>query len=199
MGIFPMHTNSMQAHLFTEARTPSHWLPKPVSETQLRALYELVKLGPTSMNSQPMRLQFVISAAAKMRLVECVNPGNRTKTIAAPVVAIIGHDLHFPATLGRLFPHKQDAASYYEGKPEYVAATALRNSSLQGAYLIMAARSMGLDCGPMSGFDSDAVDQAFWDRTTVRTNFLCNIGYGDSSQLRPRGPRLEFDEVCQVI
>lgn len=194
-----MQINSTQAHIFTQARTPSHWLPKPVSETQLRALYELVKLGPTSMNSQPMRLQFVISAAAKMRLVECVNPGNHAKTMAAPVVAIIGHDLHFPATLGRLFPHKQDAVSYYEGKPEFVAATALRNSSLQGAYLIMAARSMGLDCGPMSGFDSDAVDRAFWDGTTVRTNFLCNIGYGDSSQLRPRGPRLEFDEVCQVI
>jgi 3-hydroxypropanoate dehydrogenase len=195
-----MNTDTcLQDRLFTKARTHSHWLPKPVSEAQLRALYELAKLGPTSMNSQPMRLKFVVSAAAKLRLLECVNPGNRAKTMGAPVVAIVGQDLNFPATLSQLFPHKKDASGYYEGKPDLVAATALRNSSLQGGYLIMAARSMGLDCGPMSGFDSKAVDQAFWDGTTVRTNFLCNIGYGDPDQLHERGARLAFEEVCQVI
>lgn len=185
--------------LLTEGRSHGHWLPDPVSTDELRQLYELTKWGPTSMNSQPMRLQFVISPQAKARLVECIKPGNTAKAMAAPVIVIVGHDMNFPATLASQFPHKTDAMAYYEGKPNLVATTALRNSSLQGGYLMLAARSMGLDCGPMSGFDAEAVDQAFWAGTTIRTNFLCNLGHGDPAQLHPRGPRLAFEDVCKFV
>jgi 3-hydroxypropanoate dehydrogenase len=185
--------------LFTEARTHSHWQPREVPAALLRELHGLAASGPTSMNTQPMRLKFVVSAAAKERLLACVNPGNVAKTRAAPVVAIVGQDLGFPDLLPRLFAHKTDARSYYEGKPEVVASTALRNSSLQGGYLIVAARLLGLDCGPMSGFDAATVDRLFWSGTRVRTNFLCNLGYGDASQLRPRPPRMGFDEVCELL
>ncbi len=188
---------SLAARLFTEARTGSRWLQQAVPSALLRELYDLAKCGPTSMNSQPMRLQFVVSQAAKERLAACVNPGNVDKTLGAPVVVIIGQDLNFADRLPQLFAHKTDAKSYYEGKPDLVASTALRNSSLQGGYLIMAARLLGLDCGPMSGFDAGKVDQAFWAGTTVRTNFLCNLGHADRSQDKSRPPRLGFDEVCQ--
>lgn len=182
--------------LFTEARSCSYWLAKPVPVDVLRSIYELAKYAPTSMNSQPMRVQFVVSQAARQQLLACVNPGNVAKTTAAPVVAIIGEDLAFADQLPVLFAHKIDAQSYYAGKPDLVASTALRNSSLQGAYLMMAARLLGLDCGPMSGFNAAAVDQAFWAGTTVRTNFLCNLGYGDHAALRERAPRLDFEAVC---
>jgi 3-hydroxypropanoate dehydrogenase len=162
-------------------------------------VYELARCGPTSMNTQPMRLKFVVSPAAKQRLLSCVNAGNVAKTQAAPVVVIVGQDLGFPEHLPRLFAHKTDARSYYEGKPDLTAATALRNSSLQGGYLILAARLLGLDCGPMSGFDAAAVDREFWAGSTVRTNFLCNLGYGDASQLKPRPPRLAFNEACELV
>ncbi len=185
--------------LFTEARTGSRWLPDAVDQSLLRELYELVKCGPTSMNSQPMRLQFVVSEAGKQRLAACVTPGNVEKTLSAPVVVIVGQDMAFAQTLPRLFAHKTDAMSYYEGKPDLVASTALRNSSLQGGYLIMAARLLGLDCGPMSGFNAGKVDSEFWAGTTVRTNFLCNLGHADRSAERPRPPRLEFDEVCSFV
>jgi 3-hydroxypropanoate dehydrogenase len=185
--------------LFTQARTHGHWLPRAVAPELLRELYELARCGPTSMNTQPMRLKFVVTAAAKQRLVACVNAGNVAKTQAAPVVVIVGQDLDFPDHLPRLFAHKTDARSYYDGKPEFTAATALRNSSLQGGYLILAARLLGLDCGPMSGFDAAAVDRAFWAGSAVRTNFLCNLGYGDVSQLKPRPPRLAFDEACELV
>ena len=185
--------------LFTEARTHGHWQAREVSPEQLRELHALVAFGPTSMNTQPMRLKFVVSRVAKERLLTCMNAGNVEKTRTAPVVAIVGQDLAFPDHLPRLFAHKTDARSYYDGKPDLTAATALRNSSLQGAYLIMAARLLGLDCGPMSGFDAGAVDRAFWNGTQVRTNFLCNLGYGDATTLRPRPPRLGFDEVCEVL
>ena len=185
--------------LFTDARTCSRWLPQPVSEERLRELFELVKYAPTSMNSQPMRLRFVVSAQAKERLVACVNPGNVAKTQTAPVVAIIGQDMAFAQRLPVLFAHKTDALSYYEGKPDLVTSTALRNSSLQGAYLMLAARLLGLDCGPMSGFNAARVDSEFWPDSTVRTNFLCNLGYGDHSEQKPRPPRLEFEDVCQFV
>jgi 3-hydroxypropanoate dehydrogenase len=195
----PSVLQRLARQLFTEARTHGHWLDRAVPPERLRELHALVACGPTSMNTQPMRLKFVVSAAAKARLLACVNPGNVAKTQAAPVVAIVGEDLGFPDLLPRLFAHKTDARSYYDGKPEVVASTALRNSSLQGGYLIIAARLLGLDCGPMSGFDAAAVDRAFWDGTRVRTNFLCNLGYGDAAQLKPRPPRLGFDEVCEVL
>lgn len=185
--------------LFTEARTHGHWLDQEVPPALLRELHALVACGPTSMNTQPMRLKFVTSAAAKERLVACVNPGNVDKTRSAPVVVIVGEDLGFPDLLPRLFAHKADARSYYEGKPEFVSSTALRNSSLQGGYLIMAARLLGLDCGPMSGFNAAAVDREFWNGTRVRTNFLCNLGHGDATKLKPRPPRLGFDEVCEIV
>jgi 3-hydroxypropanoate dehydrogenase len=185
--------------LFEEARSHGHWLPTPVSEALLRSLYERAKWGPTSMNSQPMQLQFVVSQEAKQKLAECINPPNRPKALRAAVTVIVGQDLAFLETLATQFPHKTDALSYYEGKPDLVASTALRNSSLQGAYLIIAARSLGLDCGPMSGFDSAAVDRAFWAGTTVRTNFLCNLGHGDPASLHVRGPRLAFEQVCQFV
>ena len=189
----------MAQRLFTEARTHGHWQARTVDPALLHDLYRLTACGPTSMNTQPMRLKFVVSAKAKARLVACVNPGNVTKTQAAPVVAIIGQDLAFPEHLPRLFAHKTDARSYYDGKPDVTASTALRNSSLQGGYLILAARLLGLDCGPMSGFDAAAVDREFWAGTQVRTNFLCNLGYGDPALLKPRPPRLAFDEVCDIL
>ena len=187
------------ARLFTDARSPGHWQPRPVAPALLREVYELVKYGPTSMNCQPLRLQFVTSPEAKARLVACLNPGNVAKATAAPVVVILGQDLAFAERLPQLFPHKTGAQSYYAGKPDVVAATALRNSSLQGGYLIMAARLLGLDCGPMSGFDAAAVDRAFWAGSTVRTNFLCNLGHADATPLKPRSPRLAFDEACRFV
>lgn len=192
-------TDEFAQRLFTRAHTHSHWLPRPVAPELLRELYDLVRCGPTSMNTQPMRLKFVVSATAKQRLVACLNAGNVAKTQAAPVVVIVGQDLAFADHLPRLFAHKADARSYYEGKPDVTAATALRNSSLQGGYLILAARLLGLDCGPMSGFDAAAVDRAFWAGTPVRTNFLCNLGYGDPSQIKARLPRLAFDEACELV
>lgn len=189
-------TQFAASRLFTDARSCSRWLARPIEPELLREVYALAKFGPTSMNSQPMRLQFVVSPCAKAKLIDCVNPGNVAKTTDAPAVAIIGFDLAFADRLPELFAHKTDAQSYYAGKPDLIASTALRNSSLQGAYLMMAARLLGLDCGPMSGFNAPAVDQVFWAGTSVRTNFLCNLGYGDHSQARGRAPRLDFDDVC---
>jgi 3-hydroxypropanoate dehydrogenase len=185
--------------LFTDARTCSRWLPQAVDDALLRELYGLASLGPTSMNSQPMRLQFAVSATARERLAACVNPGNVDKVRGAPVVAIVGQDLAFVERLALLFAHKTDARSYYDGKPDVVASTALRNSSLQGGYLILAARLLGLDCGPMSGFDAARVDREFWAGSTVRTNFLCALGHGDRTGLRERPPRLAFDQACAIV
>ena len=191
--------NHIARRLFTDARTPSHWLPRSVPPEILRELYELAKFGPTSMNCQPMRILFVRSGAARERLAGCVNPGNVDKVRGAPVIAVLGQDLGFVDHLATLFAHKADARAYYDGKPEVVAATALRNSSLQGGYLILAARLLGLVCGPMSGFNAAAVDAAFWAGTAVRTNFLCCLGYGDAARLKPRNPRLSFEETCQFL
>ncbi|HKT28922.1 malonic semialdehyde reductase [Dyella sp.] len=184
--------------LFRTARTYNAFLPKEVTDEQLHALYELAKFGPTSANSSPMRLVFVKSAAAKETLKPFLSEGNRAKTLAAPVTAIVATDHAFYEKLPQLFPHA-DARSWFVGNQPLIDTTAFRNATLQGAYVIMAARSIGLDCGPMSGFDNAGVDQAFFAGTTIKSNFLINIGYGDSSRdLFPRSPRLSFDEACRV-
>lgn len=184
--------------LFRNARTYNAFLPKPVSDEQLHALYELAKFGPTSANSSPMRVVFVKSEAGKEKLKPFLSEGNRAKTLAAPVTAIIANDHEFYEKLPQLFPHA-DARSWFVGNQEMIDRTAFRNATLQGAYVIMAARSLGLDCGPMSGFDNAGVDQAFFAGTSVKSNFLINIGYGDASRdLFPRSPRLSFDEACRV-
>ncbi len=184
--------------LFTQARTHSGYLDTPVSDDELRALYGLLKWGPTSANSSPARFAFVRSGPARDRLVACMAPGNQAKVRQAPVTVIIGMDLAFHDRLPQLFPHT-DARAWFAGKPALIESTAFRNSSLQGAYLIMAARALGLDCGPMSGFDAAQVDAAFWAGTAVRTNFVCTLGHGDAARLMPRSPRLAFDEACQLV
>ena len=184
--------------LFRTARTYNAFLPKEVTDEQLHALYELAKFGPTSANSSPMRLVFVKSAAAKEKLKPFLSEGNRAKTMAAPVTAIVANDHAFYEKLPQLFPHA-DARSWFVGNQPLIDTTAFRNATLQGAYVIIAARALGLDCGPMSGFDNAGVDQAFFAGTTVKSNFLINIGYGDSSRdLFPRSPRLAFEEACRV-
>lgn len=183
--------------LFDDARTHSAWLPKPVEDAVLRQLYDLMKWAPTSANASPARLIFVRSEAAKARLLPLMNEGNRDKTAQAPVTVIIGMDMAFHDKLPQLFPHA-DARSWFAGNQPLIEATAFRNSSLQGAYLIMAARALGLDAGPMSGFDAEAVDAEFWGGTTVKTNFICNLGHGDAAKLHPRLPRLAFEEACQL-
>jgi 3-hydroxypropanoate dehydrogenase len=190
-----MHITTEQ--LFDQARTHNGFTDRPVPEATLRQLYELMRWGPTSANCSPARIVFVSSAEAKARLLECVSAGNLDKTRQAPVTAVIGMDMAFYEQLPQLFPHA-DARSWFAGKPEAIQATAFRNSSLQGGYLIMAARALGLDCGPMSGFDAAKVDAAFWAGTEVRTNFLCNLGHGDADKLFARSPRLDFDTACRI-
>lgn len=185
--------------LFTTARTFNAWLPKEVADEQLHRLYELVKLGPTAANSSPMRIVFVKSPEAKAKLSPALSEGNRAKSLAAPVTAIIASDQAFYEQLPKLFPHA-DARSWFAGNQAAIDATAFRNSSLQGGYLIIAARALGLDTGAMSGFDADAVNAAFFAGTTVKVNFLVNLGYGDSSRdMYPRSPRLTFDEAARIV
>src|SRR5260370_6074477 len=185
--------------IFREARTHGVWLAKPVEDALLAQVYELAKLGPTSANMCPMRIIFVKSREAKERLKPALDAGNVDKTMKAPVTAIIGMDIHFFEKLPTLFPHA-DAKSWFKDLPENVLEyIALRNSSLQGAYFMLAARALGLDCGPMSGFDNARVDEAFFAGTTVKSNFLCNLGYGDASKLFPRSPRLDFEEACTLV
>jgi len=185
--------------IFRNARTHSAWQDRPVEDALLRQVYDLAKMGPTSANMCPMRIVFVKSREAKERLKPALDPGNVNKTMAAPVTAIIGMDVHFFEQLPKLFPHT-DAKAWFKDLPEPVLEyTALRNGSLQGAYFILAARALGLDCGPMSGFDNAKVDAAFFAGTTVKSNFLCNLGYGDPSKLHPRSPRLAFEEACKVV
>ena len=190
--------NITTEQLFTAARTQNGYLPTPVSDTQLRDLYELLKWAPTAANSSPARFQFVRSAQGKDKLAACVSPGNKTKVMQAPVTVIVGMDLEFFEKLPQLFPHT-DARAWFVGKAAHIEATAFRNSSLQGAYLIMAARALGLDCGPMSGFDAAALDAAFWAGTPVRSNFICTLGQGDPSKVMPRSPRLSFEEACSLV
>ncbi len=184
--------------LFRTARTQNGWQDKSVSDEVLRRLYDLVKMGPTSANGSPARFVFVKSPEAKARLKACLAPTNVEKTMAAPVTVIVGYDMQFYEKLPHLFPHA-DARSWFVGNPELIQSTAFRNSSLQGAYLILAARALGLDCGPMSGFDSAKVDAAFFPGGKLKSNFLINLGYGDLSKVHPRNPRLAFEETCQIL
>jgi 3-hydroxypropanoate dehydrogenase len=185
--------------LFKEARTQNGWLDRPVSDAQLHELYETMKYGPTSMNTCPARVLFLRTAQAKERLLPALLPGNVEKTRAAPVCAIVAYDLKFYQQLPKLFPHNKDASTIFEGKQELIESTAFRNGSLQGAYLILAARALGLDCGPMSGFDAQKVNQQFFPEGGFKVNFLCNIGYGDRSKVLGRLPRLAFEDACEVL
>ena len=184
--------------LFLDARSFGHWLDTPVSDAQLRQLYDLTVLGPTSANSQPARFLFVKSAAAKERLRPYLSPGNVDKTMAAPVTVIVGADYAFYEHLPAFYPHV-DARAWFIGNQPLIDTTALRNSSLQGGYLILAARALGLDAGAMSGFDSAGVDQEFFAGTTVRSNFLINLGYGDRGSLKPRSPRPPFTDFAKIL
>lgn len=183
--------------LFRTARSHSYWLDRTVSNEHLQQIYELMKFGPTTANSCPARLVFVKSLVAKQRLIPCLNEGNVRKSMEAPVVAIIGMDMEFYEKLPVLYPH-QDARSWYAGKPDKIEENAFRCSSLQGAYFMLAARSLGLDCGPMGGFEADKINTAFFPEGKVKVNFICALGYGDHSKLHPRNPRLPFAEVCRI-
>jgi 3-hydroxypropanoate dehydrogenase len=185
--------------IFHEARTHNGFIDKPVPDDLLRRVWDTARMGPTSANCSPARILFLKSPAAKERLRPALSQGNLAKTMAVPVTAVIGYDLDFYEHLPRLFPHDQTARSWFAGKPAVIEATAFRNGTLQGAYLMLAARAHGLDCGPMSGFDNAKVDEAFFAGTSVRSNFLCNLGYGDPSKLFERSPRYAFDEVCKIL
>jgi len=194
----PTLTDDAMDLIFRKARTHRAWLDRPVPDDLMRRVYELAAEGPTSANCSPMRVLFARSREAKERLRPALTPGNVDKVMQAPVSAIIGHDLEFYEQLPRLFP-TADMRVYFVGKPELIAATAFRNGSLQGAYLMLAARALGLDCGGMSGFDNAKVDAAFFPDGRVKSNFLCNLGYGDASKLTARPPRQPFDEACRFI
>jgi 3-hydroxypropanoate dehydrogenase len=184
--------------LFRTARTHRAWFPEKVPDELIHQVYELFKLGPTSANSCPARVLFLKSNEAKERLIPALAPGNVGKTRSAPVTAIIAYDLEFYEKLPQLAP-SGDFRSAFVGKPELIQETALRNSSLQGAYLMLAARALGLDCGPMSGFEADKVNAEFFPDGKWKVNFICNLGHGDASKLFPRQPRLSFDEACALL
>lgn len=184
--------------IFREARTRNGWQERPVSHALMQAVYDLAKWGPTSANCSPARFVFVESNEGKARLLPHVGDGNKAKVENAPCCVVIGHDMKFYDNLPKLFPHT-DAKSWFVGNDELVATTAFRNGTLQGAYFMVAARALGLDCGPMSGFDNAGVDEEFFKGTAVKSNFLCNIGYGTDENLFPRSPRLDFDEAAQVV
>lgn len=184
--------------IFREAHTHSVWLDKPVSDALLQQVYDLMKWAPTSANSSPARIVFVRSAAAKQRLLPAMSPGNVEKTRTAPVTAIIAYDTEFYEKLPQLFP-QADARSWFAGNQALIDTTAFRNGTLQGAYLIIAARALGLDAGPMSGFDNAKVDKEFFPDGKVKSNFIINLGYGDHAKLFPRNPRLEFSEAAQIL
>jgi 3-hydroxypropanoate dehydrogenase len=183
--------------IFRAARTQNGWLPRPVPEALLREVHDLAKMGPTSANCSPLRVVFVAGEAARRKLASALSAGNLDKTMQAPVTAILGYDLAFYEHLPRLFPHNQAARGWFEGKPN-AEATAFRNATLQAAYFMLAARSLGLDCGPMSGFDAAKMDAAFFSDGRVKTNFICALGYGDPAKVLARSPRFAFDEVCRI-
>jgi 3-hydroxypropanoate dehydrogenase len=185
--------------LFRKARTHTFWQDKPVSDDLLRQVYDLMKWGPTSANCSPARILFLRTREAKERLRPALSPNNVDKTMQAPVTAIIAHDLKFYENLPRLFPNNPAAREWFSGNPQLAEVTAFRNGTLQGGYLILAARALGLDCGAMSGFDNGKVDAEFFAGTSVKSNFLCNLGYGDASKLFPRNPRLDFAEACKLL
>ncbi len=186
--------------IFRQARTYSEFEPREVDDNLLRRIYELARMGATSANSNPMRVVFIRSQAAKERLRPALDSSNRAKTMAAPVTAIVAYDTRFYEHLPRLFPHEADAINWFTGpaKEQVAEATAFRNGTLQGAYLMVAARALGLDCGPMSGFANAKVDAAFFPDGRFKSNFLCNLGYGLARTLFPRSPRFAFEEVCRI-
>lgn len=181
--------------IFRTARTHNGWLDRPVTDETLRQVWELARMGPTSANCMPLRMVIVRSPEAKARLKPLLLAGNVDKTMTAPVTVILGHDMEFFEKLPALFPHV-DARAWFVGNQPLIESTAFRNGTLQAAYFMLAARALGLDCGPMSGYDSAGVDREFFAGTQVRSNFLCNLGYGDAAKLFPRSPRLGFDEVA---
>jgi len=185
--------------LFFNARTYTAWQDKPVSDDLLRRIYEVMKWAPTSANSNPGRILFLRTRESKERLKPALQPGNIDKTMSAPVVAILSYDETFYDHLPELFPNNASAKDWFASAPEFSKATAFRNGSLQGGYFILAARALGLDCGPMSGFDNAKVDQEFFGGTTFKSNFLCNLGYGDPTKLFPRNPRLSFEQACRLM
>lgn len=185
--------------LFDEARTVNGWIDREVTDDQMRQIFDLVKMAPTSANCAPGRFIILRSMVAKERIAPMLYGSNRDKTLAAPACVIVGYDLEFYKQLEFLFPQDPKAATWFTSSPELAEETAFRNSTLQGAYMMMAARSLGLDCGPMSGFDNKAVDTEFFADTTVKSNFICNIGYGDPTTVFKRLPRFEFDQMCDVL
>jgi 3-hydroxypropanoate dehydrogenase len=192
-------TDKTLATLFTEARSQNGWKPEPVSDDDLQAAYEIAKWGPTSMNTQPLRVLLLRSEEAKERLKPALVPGNIEKTMSAPVVAIFAYDTAFHAHLPRIFPHNPAAQSFFAGKEALIEATAFRNGTLQAAYFMLSLRAVGLDVGPMSGFDPAKVDATFFSGSTFKSNFLCGIGHGDPAKVFKRSPRLEFAEICTVL
>lgn len=185
--------------LFCAARTHNVWQNRPVEDELLTRVYNSMRMGPTSANCSPARIVFVKSKEAKEKLKPAMSAGNLAKTMAAPVTAIIGYDMHFYEKMPQLFPHDLSARSWFDKDEATAFTAAFRNGTLQGAYLMLAARAYGLDCGPMSGFDNDMVDKLFFAGTHVKSNFLCNLGYGDPAKLFPRSPRLSFDEACSIL
>lgn len=185
--------------LFTEARSQNGWRPDPVSDGELREAFEIAKWGPTSMNTQPMRLVFLRSAESKEGLRAALSPTNVDKVMSAPVVALVAYDSEFYTQLPRTFPHNPNASAYFTGNPALIGPTAFRNGSLQAAYYMLALRAVGLDVGPMSGFDPAKVDQAYFSDSTWRVNLICGIGHGDAVKVFDRSPRLAFDEVARIL
>lgn len=185
--------------LFLDAHTHNAWQKRPVPDELLHRLHDTFRMGPTSANCCPARIVFVKSKAAKEKLMPALAEGNRAKSMGAPVTAIIGYDMKFYDKLGKLFPHAPDAPSWFNKDEQTAFTHAFRNSTLQGGYMIIAARALGLDCGPMSGFNYAMMDELFFAGTAVKSNFICNLGYGDPSGVYPRNPRLEFDESCSIV
>lgn len=196
MSVFDLKSKNL---IFKEARTHNDWLDKDISNDILMEIYDLMKWGPTSANCSPARIIFVKSKVSKDRLLPFVIESNLEKTKSAPVTAIIGHDINFHDHLPKLFPHNPDAQNWFNHSIDIAEETAFRNGSMQGAYFIIAARALGLDCGPMSGFDKEGVDNEFFRDTNIKSNFLCNLGYGDKTKLFERSPRFKFNEICEII
>ncbi len=193
-----MLSNSSLEKLFTKARSQNGWLKKDITIEQIQQLYDLLKFGPTSANSCPARFTFIRTKEAKERLKPFLDSGNVEKSMSAPAVAIIGYDIDFYEKLPHLFPHT-NAKSWYEGKEKKIKSTAELNATLQGGYFIIAARSLGLDCGPMIGFDKEKLNQEFFPNEKVKSIFICGIGYGDDTKVHPRAPRLDFEEACEIL
>ncbi|SKD00169.1 Nitroreductase [Burkholderia sp. YR290] len=187
--------------VFRKGRSQNGWLDEPVSDEQLEQVYELMKWCPTSVNCSPARIVFVRSEAGKAKLKDALSPGNIEKTMTAPVLAVVGYETRFYEELPRLFPHNPAVKAWFEGEAKigFAETTAFRNGTLQGGYLIAAARAVGLDCGPVSGFDNAKVDATVFAGTSIKSNFICGLGRGDPSRLFARSPRLSFEEVCKVI